>query len=326
MNHIQIGVLSADLEGSEYVANSWGKKSTTSDITIYTTKNSKFLQTTIIPSGFPRKMLPLIITAHMSDSIVLGVSKLGLDQYTGEMAILADTLGLKGLYAVIGRDTTGLDTYLDQMEKVFSKLSLSSWESMMINDSEGFSQARKTLYSMHQKPRGNAESYLAIEVDHTFPVQGVGSVVLGNITSGTIKKGQKIITYPSGQTGQIRSIQVNDEEAKVATAGAHVGLAIKGVLPKYLQRGTVIANQEDQSVLELDHLESIKIRKAAFGKSPQKGQRIHVVSGLYDSPGEIIKWNETVTLKLDKMIPYYPDTRLTILDLNAKPAVLGSKL
>ena len=96
MNHIQIGVLSADHEGNEYLGNSWGKKGTTSDITIYTTKNQDFLHTTIIPNGFPNKILPIIITAHMSDSVVLGVSKLGLDQYTGEMAILADCLKLPG--------------------------------------------------------------------------------------------------------------------------------------------------------------------------------------------------------------------------------------
>lgn len=326
MNHIQIGVLSADQEGSEYIANSWGKKGTTSDITIYTTNNSEFLQTTILPSGFPKKMLPLIITAHMSDSVVLGVSKLGLDQYTGEMAILADTLNLNGFYAVIGEETTGLDSYLDQMKKVFAKLSLASWESMMINDGDGFSKARETLYSLYQKPRGNPDKYLAIEVDHAFPVQGVGSVILGTITSGTVTKGQKIVAYPSGQTGSVRSIQVNDEEVKVATVGAHVGLAIKGVLLKYLQRGTVIANPEDQDVSEVDYLENIKIKKAAFGKPPKEGQRVHVVSGLFDSPGEIVDWNGAATLKLDKMIPYYPDTRLTVLDLNSKPAVLGSKL
>ena len=65
---------------------------------------------------------------------------------------------------------------------------------------------------------------------------------------------------------------------------------------------------------------------AIFGKSPKEGQRIHVVSGLFDSPGEIIEWNGTATLKLDKMIPFYSDIRLTVLDLNSKPIVLGSKL
>ena len=115
MNHIQIGVLSSDIEGSELLGNSWGKKGTSSDITIYTTKNQQYLQTTIIPNGFPKKMLPLIITAHMSDAVVLGVSKLGLDQYTGEMAILADCLNLKGVYSVLGNETNGLNLYLDQM-------------------------------------------------------------------------------------------------------------------------------------------------------------------------------------------------------------------
>ncbi|MHA2030720.1 MAG: hypothetical protein ACW99Q_15145, partial [Candidatus Kariarchaeaceae archaeon] len=209
MNHIQIGILSADHEGSEFLANSWGKKGTSTDITIYTTKNQQFLHTTVIPNGFPKKMLPLIITAHMSDSVVLGTSKLGLDEYTGEMAILADCLNIEGIYAVLGKDTAGLESYLDQMEKIFAKLSLSKWEGMMINDTAGFSKAKDKLYSAFQEPRGDSSKYLAIEVDHAFPVQGVGSVILGTITSGTVTKGQKIAAFPSGQVGSVRSIQVN---------------------------------------------------------------------------------------------------------------------
>jgi hypothetical protein len=32
-----------------------------------------------------------------------------------------------------------------------------------------------------------------------------------------------------------------------------------------------------------------------------------------------------VSLKLEKPIPYYPLERITLLDLNQKPAVLGSR-
>ena len=177
----------------------------------------------------------------------------------------------------------------------------------------------------HNSPRGNSDKYLAIEVDHAFPVQGVGSIILGTIRSGTVTKAQKIVVYPSGQTGQVRSVQVNDEEVKSASVGTHVGLAMKGILPRYLQRGTVIGTPNEDKVIETSEISEIKIKKAAFGKPPIIGQRIHVVSGLYDSPGELISWNSTATVKTDKIIPYHSDNRLTILDLNSKPAVLASK-
>lgn len=71
--HVQIGVLSADKETRDFVANSYGKKGQSSDITLYTLPSKDILQTTILPEGYPSKLLSLVITAHMSDVLLLGL-------------------------------------------------------------------------------------------------------------------------------------------------------------------------------------------------------------------------------------------------------------
>ena len=324
MKHIQIGILSADKEGREFLAKSWGKKGTTSDLSIWVTQDQEFLLTTILPEGYPKKVLSLVTTAHMSDEVVVAVSAKGLDATVGESAMLVDCLGMHGILAVLGTDTAGLNSYLDQMKKTFAKLSLANWKGIMISDGKGSQNARDILYNQFKSHEDKKDNYLAIDVDHSFPVQGVGSVILGTIKSGTIVKGQKITVYPSGQSGQVRSIQVNDEDVKEAGPGTHVGLAMKGILPKYLERGSVITSQGNTEVTEVETLE-ISIKKAAFGKPPTNGTKIHVMAGLFDTPAEIVEWGEKVSIKFDKITPFYPDMRITLLNLNTQPALIGSR-
>jgi len=323
--HLQVGILMANQEARNFLANQWGKQGTSSDITLYTVSSSSLVQTSIVPEGYPKKPLSLVITAHLSDVVVLGVPVSGVDATVGESAILADCLQLPGIKAVVGEQTMGLDSYFEQMDKLFAKLSVKSWQSQMIYNGAGASQAREQLQALQPQPRGSAEDYLAIEVDHAFPVQGVGSVILGTVISGTVEKGQKIRIFPEKQEGTVRSIQVNDEDVRSAGPGVHVGLAMKGILPKFLQRGTVITAADQDQVIQTQQLD-FNIKPAAFGEAPEVGDHIHLVSGLFDSPGEIIEWGNSVSIKTEKLVPFHQKIRMTVLDLNKKPAIVGAKI
>ena len=324
IRHLQVGILADNLEARNYLSNGFGKKSMSSDITLYGMASNGTILTTILPEAYPKKPISLVLTAHMSDLVVLGASVNGINADVGEAAILADTLNLDGFKAVIGDQATGYDSYLNQMDKVFSKLNVSKWENKMIASGKAIAEVRDELINKYTHPRGNPEDPLVIETDHAFPVQGVGSVVLATIVSGTVKKGQKIKIHPEGVVGTVRSIQVNDENVHEAGPGVHVGLAMRGILPKYLNRGTIITSPEEDYVREIKFLDSINIKAAAFGQKPEVGDRVHVVSGLYSAPATITKWNNSVSLELDRSIPFYDKIRLTILDLNKKPAILGS--
>lgn len=324
IRHLQVGVLADNAEARNYLSNGFGKKSMSSDITLYGMASNGTILTTILPEAYPKKPISLVLTAHMSDLVILGASVNGINAEVGEAAILADTLNLDGFKAVIGEQATGYDSYLQQMDKIFAKLNVSKWENKMIASGKAIAEVRDELISKYTHPRGNPEDPLVIETDHAFPVQGVGSVVLATIVSGTVKKGQKIKIHPEGVVGTVRSIQVNDENVNEAGPGVHVGLAMRGILPKYLNRGTIITSPEEDYVSEIKSLDSIKIKAAAFGQKPEVGDRVHVVSGLFSAPATITKWNNSVSLELDRSIPFYDKIRLTILDLNKKPAILGS--
>ncbi len=323
--HFQLAILSADIESRNFLAKSYGKKSTSSDISLYTMLSDGVMQTTIIPEAYPKKPLPLVYTAHMADLAVLAVSTKGIDGNVGESALLIDCLNINGIKAIIGTDAAGYDIYFDQMKKIFSKLSVSKWSNKLVSTGKEASELKEELIKMHPGPRGRQDDYLAIEVDHAFPVHGVGSVILGTVISGTVQKGQAVKIFPGNVKGSVRSIQVNDVDVKVAEPGTHVGLALKGVLPKYLSRGTVITDANDDNISEIKSID-MEINRAKFGKDPKNGDKIHVVAGLFTSPAEITEWNKTsISISLEKPIPEHKLERITILDLNKKPSVIGSR-
>ena len=96
-------------------------------------------------------------------------------------------------------------------------------------------------------------------IDHCFDVKGVGTVILGKVTSGKIKQYDNLKLYPSGMDILIRSIQMHDDPVAESTYPARVGLAVKGVKPDDVGRGDVICQEgavEIKSEIELDFIKN----------------------------------------------------------------------
>lgn len=327
VKHTTIALLIGEANIRELVANAWGKKGSTTDISLYSIAKP-LVQTTVVPETYPSKPLSLVFAAHMANAVVIGIPTTGINAQVGEAAILADTLQLPGVLAVIANQVGGLDSYLEQATKMFGKLNVSGYPKLLIDEAKLGELREKVIEA--QAPFQSASTDLIIETDHAFPVQGVGSVILGTVTSGTVTKGQKVKVYPGGHVGTIKSIQVNDINEKEANIGVHVGIALRGILDKNLRRGSIIVD-ESQSIEETDFL-VCTIRVAAFNKGVEKGLKVHIVVGLLDIPGEVLEWkmrdeqHAEVQVKLEKPIPIYEQARVTILDLNAKQRVLGSRI
>ena len=86
------------LLGDESLAKDFGKKGTSTDITIYDRKEADTLRTWTIPTSFPDKIQPLFQAISMGEYVILHVSK--LDKFTGEQIIALDVLGKKTWYLV----------------------------------------------------------------------------------------------------------------------------------------------------------------------------------------------------------------------------------
>ena len=81
------------LLGDESIAKDFGKKGTSTDITIYDRKEAEFVRTWTAPSGFPEKIQPLFQAINMGEYVIFHVTK--LDKFTGEQIVALDVLKKK---------------------------------------------------------------------------------------------------------------------------------------------------------------------------------------------------------------------------------------
>ncbi|MGI0082347.1 MAG: hypothetical protein ACREAF_02355 [Nitrosopumilaceae archaeon] len=76
--------------GDESIAKDFGKKGTSTDLTIYDRKESDIIKTWTVPTGFPEKIQLLFQAINMAEYVIFHVTK--LDKFTGEQIVALDSL------------------------------------------------------------------------------------------------------------------------------------------------------------------------------------------------------------------------------------------
>jgi selenocysteine-specific translation elongation factor len=156
-----------------------------------------------------------------------------------------------------------------------------------------------------------------LPVDHFFNVRGIGTVVLGSVAEGSIKKHDVLMVLPGEKTAQVRSIQKHDEDFDTAGVGERTGIALKGIEVEDLDRGTILTN--DKSIKQVSSL----VAKSAIVKywpSPLKeGMVLHIGHWMQYVPARVEAasaqgdWHKAeLRLKLDKMLVYRPGAKAVL--------------
>ena len=79
--------------GDQEIANDFGKKGTSTDLTLFDRKESEKIYTFVTPNGFPEKIQPLFQAIGLAEYVIFHVNT--LDKYTGEQILALDALGKK---------------------------------------------------------------------------------------------------------------------------------------------------------------------------------------------------------------------------------------
>lgn len=225
--------------GKQDIASSFGKKGTVTDLSLYDRKESEIIKTWVTPSGFPDKIQPLFQAINLAEFVIFYVDK--LDKFTGEQIIALDSL--KKEKGILSHTFDIDESKLDMMIKgtVVEKYLKVSQD----NIKEEMDKIQPL--SVEGKP--------SMVIDHCFDVKGVGTVILGKVTSGKIKQYDNLKLYPAGIDVMIKSIQMHDDPVEESVCPARVGLAVKGAKPDDVGRGDIICEEDSvqvKSEIELD--------------------------------------------------------------------------
>ncbi|XP_033333012.2 elongation factor Tu [Megalopta genalis] len=109
-----------------------------------------------------------------------------------------------------------------------------------------------------------------LPIDNIFTVPGRGTVVIGTLTKGTIKKGMAadLLGFDEKQKTSISDIQIFQKSVPEACAGENVGTLIRGIKLNSVRRGMILCASNSLSIS--NHFEA-----NFYLLSPQEGGRQH---------------------------------------------------
>ena len=79
-----------------------------------------------------------------------------------------------------------------------------------------------------------------LAVDRVFTLQGIGTVVTGTLTGGTMSKGDTVTAYPPGRDTRIRTLQSHNRAQDTAQPGTRTALNLADAARGDLPRGATI--------------------------------------------------------------------------------------
>ncbi len=92
------------------------------------------------------------------------------------------------------------------------------------------------LFTMPNMP---TDKPLRLPIQDVYTISGVGTVPVGRIETGILKKGQKVSFMPANVFGEIKSIEMHHEEFAEALPGDNVGFNVRGIAKNDVRRGDV---------------------------------------------------------------------------------------
>ncbi len=253
--HLTIGAFGA----TEFVKK-LAKAGTINDIAIHNHASSEGVLTYACAAS--DKVQTLLQVVGMSDFPVIWLSS--LTAAIGEQMVALDAAGFtQGIIVSDGVPE-------EQIRSITKGSALESFR-VMSNDINGLRQA-----ILETRLSTNVESQLWIPVDNYFEVKGVGTVVLGLVKKGRMKKYDTLRIEPLGKEVMVKGIQSQDKDVLETEAHMRVGLNIKGAVAAELKRGYVMCRESKVS----------KEITATFSKSRyakeavEKGSQLFIAAGL----------------------------------------------
>jgi selenocysteine-specific translation elongation factor len=320
MDEASMGNLTVAVLGAAGYANGLGKKGTATDITLYNLKKDEATVTFIEPTRYPERLAPLYYAVALAEKAVIVVDE--LNAAFGECLVMLQC-------AVVNSGFFILRNYVPQ-EKIIPLIKGTSLEKFEFIEDNPTSLKERCLTEAAQKTANGESAVGTVPVDHAFSVKGVGTVVLGMVTKGTIRKHDNLKVLPGTKTAQVRSIQKHDDEFDSASKGDRVGLAVKNVEVEDVDRGTVLTT--DPAVKTSKTLKT-KAFLVKYWTTPLKaGMVVHVGHWMQfqnckvETVSDDGDWRKpALTLSLEKELVHYPgDTAVLAYLEGGKLRVAGT--
>merc|ERR1712151_24418 len=248
----------------------------TIDIALWKFESSKRVYTIIDAPGHRDFIKNMITGTSQADAAVLMIasgegefeSGFSKDGQTREHALLAQTMGVKQMIVAINKmddksvnysearykEIRGeLETYLKKVGYNPAKIEfipISGWEGdNMIEQSDRMPWYKgpfllEALDALNP-PNRPIDKPLRLPLQDVYKISGIGTVPVGRVETGTLKKGVVATFGPMGVTTEVKSVEMHHESVDEAVPGDNVGFNVKGLSVTDIKRGYVASDSKN---------------------------------------------------------------------------------
>ena len=276
MLHLTAGIFGSN---AQELAKKLGKAGTINDMAIYNHGSSEGVFTYVCVNS--EKIQTLMQAVGMIDVPVLAISDLN---------------------AVVGEQIVAIAEY--DFDRGFVLLENISEEQIapLVKGTciEKFSIVKDSVSLVEELKKIHIErgGELMIPIDNYFNVKSVGTVALGLVKSGGLKKYDKVLIEPLGKEVMIKGIQSQDKDFEQTDHGMRVGLNLKGIEADELKRGYVVCSSAKKSKLL-----KLKFHKSKYSREQLKeNDPVFVSAGLFVTTAKVKSSGELLELDCEHEI------------------------
>ena len=301
-------------------AKDLGKKGTSSDITLYDAKRGQDTVSFVEATMYPERLAPLYYACALADSVLVVVDK--IDAQFGESLMMIDVLHRTRGYVLLREGIVK-----EQLTPLIKGTVAEGYEFIeddLVKFRESLLDEAAKNVRLAGEPAGGS-----VPIDHHFNVKGVGTVVLGFVARGEIKRHDDLRALPGKKEAQVRSIQKHDDDFENALPGDRVGLALKGLDSDELDRGFVLTNQQD---ILVESKVKVKVDLIKYWPQPLRedmvvhlGHWMQFITSRVSSVDNTDWHHPTVELALDKEVVHPPSSPAVLMHMEGgKLRIVGS--
>lgn len=283
-------------------AKDLGKKGTSTDITFYNLKKGTATITFIEPTRYPDRLAPLFYAVSMADAAVVVVDQ--LDATFGECLLMLQAAGVPRGFIV-------LRNYIapEQVAPLLKGTALEGYE--FVEDDPIVLRERILDEAASAHADAETKETCIVPIDHFFNVRGIGTVILGTVADGTLRKHDELRVFPTEKKALVRSIQKHDDDFDEASVGDRAGIALKNVDEEDFDRGYVLS---DDPTLRCETTLTGTLDLVPFWKTPiTEGMVLHLGHWVQFLPSRVVAVEGAkVTIEMEKELVFKAGSKAVV--------------
>ncbi|MEA2051939.1 MAG: translation elongation factor EF-1 subunit alpha [Euryarchaeota archaeon] len=222
---------------------------------------NKYYYTIVDCPGHRDFVKNMITGTSQADAAVLVVdAKDGIKAQTKEHVFLSRTLGVTQLIIAINKmDRVNYDQkrYEELKKELLALLGMVGYKEehvifIPVSALDGVNITKKSdketwfdgptlleALDLMKVPDKPVNLPLRIPVQDVYTITGVGTVPVGRVETGKMKKGDTVIFNPPAVKGEVKTIEMHHEEVEEAIPGDNIGWNVRGISRTEIRRGDV---------------------------------------------------------------------------------------